>query len=200
MNVHQGHPLETVKHFLSANPEVAAVEMSVYQYRPQSVEDERKSYSCHPESLAGDFERLRLCLRPNEEIAFHSRMRVLRDGREIVMHMPMIDFKSNLTNRLLDNLTDVSKEFSLPAVMLFDSGRSYHLYGMQLLAPEQWMRFMARILLLNMPAGPEQVDCRWVGHRLLAGFASLRWTHNTANYRSMPQFVRELSSTVHNHR
>ena len=37
--------------------------------------------------------------------------------------------------------------------------------------------------------GQEIVDSRWIGHRLIGGYSSLRWTNNTGMYRSEPSKI-----------
>ncbi|NEX60635.1 hypothetical protein G3574_06065 [Noviherbaspirillum sp. 17J57-3] len=74
-------------------------------------------------------------------------------------------------------------------IKLFSSGRSLHGYGINPLTPEEWIRFMGLLLLANHPSKPTVVDTRWVGHRLLAGYAALRWSRNTSHYLQLPQAV-----------
>ena len=63
-----------------------------------------------------------------------------------------------------------------------NSGRSFHAYSLRLISPKEWREFMGRLLLLNLPGRSSFIDSRWVGHRLVAGYASLRWTANSEQY------------------
>jgi hypothetical protein len=48
---------------------------------------------------------------------------------------------------------------------------------------------MGRLLLLNLPEKPCLVDTRWVGHRLIGGYAALRWSAKM--HPRKPALVRE---------
>ncbi|MGC1520222.1 MAG: hypothetical protein WA803_01670, partial [Steroidobacteraceae bacterium] len=71
--------------------------------------------------------------------------------------------------------------------LYFDSGRSFHAYGLQLISPGEWREFMAKLLLLNLPEGEHLIDARWVGHRLVAGYGALRWSANSDFYLQVPR-------------
>ena len=71
----------------------------------------------------------------------------------------------------------------------YKSGRSYHGYGRSLLTHNDWIKQMGKLLLVNQIGVPPTVDPRWVGHRLIAGYASLRWTKNTPQYLDYPRRV-----------
>jgi hypothetical protein len=47
-------------------------------------------------------------------------------------------------------------------------------------------------LLQNPPLEAEVVDTRWVAHRLLAGYGTLRWTANQPRYLKEPRVVNEF--------
>ena len=53
----------------------------------------------------------------------------------------------------------------------------------------EWIKFMGSLLLLNIPGKIKIVDSRWVGHRLLGGYASLRWSNNTRQYKRFPVLI-----------
>jgi hypothetical protein len=72
---------------------------------------------------------------------------------------------------------------------VYSSGRSFHVYYPTLITHDEWVRFMGSALLLNMTHHAPVVDQRWVGHRLIGGYAALRWSCNTKTYRSMPERV-----------
>lgn len=48
---------------------------------------------------------------------------------------------------------------------------------------------MGHLLLINPRNGAEVVDTRWVGHRLIGGFGSLRWSNNSGQYLGLPTRV-----------
>lgn len=79
---------------------------------------------------------------------------------------------------------------------VYGSGRSFHVYSTTLLGPKDWFDFMGRLLLINPRGQKEIVDTCWIGHRLIGGFGSLRWSNNSGMYLgslsriSFPRIVR----------
>ena len=71
----------------------------------------------------------------------------------------------------------------------FATGRSFHAYSLELLTPQAWNEFMGRLLLINPKRGSQIVDTRWVGHRIIGKYASLRWTNNSGSYLSLPKKI-----------
>lgn len=72
---------------------------------------------------------------------------------------------------------------------LYSSGRSFHAYSKTLLGRKEWYDFMGRLLLINPRNSNDVVDTRWVGHRLIGGFGSLRWSNNSGQYLGLPTRV-----------
>jgi hypothetical protein len=169
------------------------VEMSVYSYVPQTVQDERTIEVFDPKHMLAGYSRLESSLAAGKEIAFHSRVIVGR-GHPRTAHIPMIDFT---TDKLLDQdrsrVIDMARSCGVRNGLFFHSGRSYHFYGLALLRPAKWRYFMLRAQLLNLPGCPDLVDTRWIAHRLIAGYGSLRWTRNTNQYVGAPRLVPQSS-------
>jgi hypothetical protein len=105
-------------------------------------------------------------------------------------HIPLIDFSSDNEELVLAESEKLAKEYGTNAY-LFNSGRSFHFYMNTFLSVEEWVKFMGRILLMNVDQ--EIVDSRWVGHRLLAGYASLRLTANSNQYKKQPTLIAQLN-------
>lgn len=192
-------PSENVKNFLAHNPQIMEIELSVYKYRPQSVSDERKVYHSSPNNLNKCLHRIMASLSDDENIAFHSKVVVYGEKHKEFMHIPMIDFCSEVGQVEIDETKKVLSEFGIGSALLFCSGRSFHLYGTTLLKEDDWIRFMGRILLMNLPSRRELVDSRWVGHCLMAGTSRLRWTNNSSQYVSEPKFVKLISMSAKHH-
>ena len=105
----------------------------------------------------------------------------------------MIDFGGRHQDiLLLKPLHDLQSYWSMEFA-IFDSGRSFHAYGNRLLSTEEWIQFMGSLLLLNEPGKNKLIDTRWIGHRLMAGYSSLRWSCNTRWYKRFPTFIGLLS-------
>jgi hypothetical protein len=100
----------------------------------------------------------------------------------------MIDLRGDLKEGDRLELITAVREFGIRQLAIYNSGRSYHIYAYALLSTRRWTQFMGRCLLLNRPDRSELVDARWVGHRLLAGYGALRWTHGNVWYLSEPVY------------
>lgn len=161
--------------------------LSKYVYRQDSLADSREVVPVRGAQLSQEWLLdLMSSLEPDEELALHSR--VVVDGR--VFHIPMIDFAiSSLTSTTLDRLRNFLPKRVFLTLGLFDSGRSYHGYSPTLLKPKDWIQFMGRLLLVNPRDGSAVIDTRWVGHRLIGGYCSLRWSNNTGLYVRIPEMV-----------
>jgi hypothetical protein len=185
------HPVRFIVDLCRKFSDIRGVELSLYRYTPQTIADSRTIVRISAPGVSEGFVRLLGLLYPEEEIAFHSKIYVKGLFGTRVYHVPLIDFKGELNDRQIELGVNFLDEFRCSRAAIFSSGRSYHLYANALLSDKEWVNFMGRILLINPPGGPEIVDSRWIGHRLLAGYASLRWTRNTAAYKQPPEFVRE---------
>lgn len=179
----ENHPF----HFLAPlfQREQATFALSKYVYTPDSLLDEREVLAVSGDDMTEEWIKTTLSkLRPDQELAFHSIVRI--SGRN--WHIPMIDF--SLTNGMSQNIFDRMSRYLPKALMLnmavYATGRSFHAYSTTLLGPKEWYDFMGRLLLINPRDTGSVVDTRWVGHRLIGGFGSLRWSNNTGQYLSLP--------------
>lgn len=161
---------------------------SKYTYCPDSLLDEREQMSVSGDDLTPEWvERVVSSLRSDQELAIHSNVRL--SGRNY--HIPMIDF--SLEKGMSQNVFDRMSRYLPKTLMLnmaaFASGRSFHAYSTTLLSPREWYDFMGRVLLVNPRDGDSVVDTRWVGHRLIGGYGSLRWSNNSGQYLGLPSRV-----------
>lgn len=187
------HPYHEVLRLAQSARHVRALEFGVYRYEPQSVTDRRRIEEVAVGNIPARVQQLVSELEPDEELALHSRVHLSPGFGPSVHHLPLIDFAGNEYSSCASCVAEAVVDFGVKKALLYSSGRSYHLYGLTLLDQQSWTRFMGRLLLLNLPHQPECVDSRWIGHRLMAGYGSLRWTRNTAHYLSVPSV---LSSPV----
>ena len=179
------HPYWDVRGIVSRNIDsVLAVNLSFYEYTPQALEDARFVFSV-PSSdfvnysyMQGVIERCPAGC----ELAVHSKLKMV-DGTD--KHIPMVDMSTGSAAQL-DKLKPVLKE-EFSKFVWYRSGRSYHGYGTVLIDNDSWIVLMGKLLLANRIGVPPTVDPRWVGHRLIAGYAALRWTKNTAYYTDVPR-------------
>ncbi len=178
------HPISLLEPLRKLDPSAASMhfEFSRYVYRPQEINDDRQYFIIPAAEARQWFFNALPGLKPDEDIAFHSRLLLGRESR----HIPMIDFKGRPAPTKLALVAKALSSVGIDRFVTYDSGRSLHLYGIALLTHEEWVRFLGRILLLNLPDDEEVVDVRWVGHRIMAGYGTLRWTKNNPHYLSLP--------------
>jgi hypothetical protein len=188
-------PLDFVESYLSSCAIVRRVQLSTYRRLPRSTREERTVHHVASQLFRRRFNALLRNVGESEEIAFDSILWSGAGPARHEWHLPLVDFRSADLRRVRIASALLVGEYRTDRAALFASGRAYHLYLGVLLTREQWVEFMGRILLLNSRGKREVVDSRWVGHRLLGGFGALRWSANTARYRSFgpPRLVREWS-------
>jgi hypothetical protein len=181
----EDHPYWHVREVVLRAPgEVVCVEMSYYKYVPQAVADNRITFSISAFDFlnARNIEEWISKCPAGCEMAVHSNL-LMSDGG--FLHIPMIDMSTGSAAQLSKLKPVLEKDFN--GFVWFKSGRSYHGYGSQLIEHDKWIALMGKLLLANQVGVPHTVDPRWVGHRLIAGFAALRWTKNTTHYVDMPK-------------
>lgn len=185
MKLDTSHPIEIIKGLSDRLPEESLLEFSIYEYEPQSILDTRQTFQIEAASFTKDLiERKIEELEPNKELAFHS---ILRYNKK-KYHIPMIDFrvKESLVGQSIKSLEQVIPRSIFNELVFYNSGRSCHAYSLKLISNSEWINFMGRLLLVSYPNEEQIIDTRWIGHRLMSGFSSLRWSANTDNYLALP--------------
>lgn len=182
------HPLQLVSTYTELIQARFALpfefEFSKYVYVPQTIAESREVFRSWPETVEHVFHKEAGALLSKEEIAFHSRV-TIANGR--TLHVPMIDMGCENIGSYVPLLKESFEDFGIGRFSIFSSGRSFHVYGHGLLeSDQQLVQFMGRILLLNLPGRERVIDERWVGHRLMAGYSTLRWTNNNPHYKAAP--------------
>src|SRR5262249_38349015 len=160
-------PLDFILRFLADDlHQVDEVELGVYRYHPHSLIDDRVNHRVKLEQLIPQYNALLGDLRSDEKIAFNSLVRTRENGPR---HVPLVDFAGRERPLVEEASVQLIREYRPRRAALFASGRSYHLYLGALLTRSAWVKFMGHLLLLNQPDAPILTDCRWIGHRLMAG-------------------------------
>lgn len=134
-------------------------------------------------------------LRQNWNLAFHTKL--IHQDR--ILHIPFIDFNVPEFNGKVQDIIRyrISRQDSLlkyihviAQTKIYSSGRSFHGYSNVLLDEQSWKEFTISMILLNYIKDIDTysliVDERWIAHRLLEGFGSLRWSCNSDNYLQYP--------------
>ncbi|SDA20595.1 hypothetical protein SAMN05216315_11412 [Nitrosospira sp. Nsp18] len=162
--------------------------LSKYVYIPDSLFDEREYFSISGQDFSETRINLEIAsLRSDQELALHSNVRI----RGKTFHIPMIDFSTeeSVGSSVFDRMSRYLPKSLMLNMGVYASGRSFHAYSTTLLSPKEWLNFMGRLLLVNPCREPEIVDTRWIGHRLIGGFGSLRWSNNSRQYLSLPSRI-----------
>ncbi len=172
--------------------EEARFYLSKYVYKEDSLLDHRKIITVSGSQLTAEWvDGLISSLSPDEELALHSRVDINKSS----YHIPMIDFATHqLSARTVERLRYFLPKEVVMGLAFFDSGRSYHGYSLSLLSSKKWREFMGRLLLINPREGNAIIDSRWVGHRLIGGYCSLRWSNSTGVYIKVPNNVANVST------
>ncbi|MDP1594591.1 MAG: hypothetical protein Q8L80_10175 [Gallionella sp.] len=177
------HPILVVQEIIKKYGTDIKFEFSHYIYVPQTIDDQRIIFSVSAKDLTRiKLEELCNSTPPGTELALHSKV-LLPD--QTVMHIPMIDLATRATG-IIGRVIDVLPLELSASMIWFESGRSFHGYGTVLISQDDWVKFMGRLLLVNLPQLPPVVDPRWIGHRLISGYSALRWTKNTGHYLQKP--------------
>lgn len=169
--------------------EGAIFTFSKYKYIADSLFDEREIIKVKGEHISEQWVREQIgALTENQELALHSLVSIKGKTR----HIPMIDFslEDEFSVDVYHRLGLYISKNILSRVLFYSSGRSYHAYSLRLLSTREWLEFMGRLLLINPPNTSSIIDTRWIGHRLIGGYSSLRWSNNTNQYLSMPQKIK----------
>jgi len=185
--IEQGHPYEFLK-VLREKPH-AIFHLSKYVYKADSLLDERQYLSVSASDFSEEWVNREISsLRPDQELAIHSTITI--SGR--TWHIPMIDFAVDgaIAGEMLDRLRLFLPRAVALNLAIFTSGRSFHAYSTALLSPKEWIGFMGRLLLVNPRDRKEIIDSRWIGHRLIGGFCSLRWSNNSGLYLGAPSRIK----------
>lgn len=183
------HPRAFIGEVASCFPDLSSFELSVYTHRPVAVSDRREVFEVGRECLEDSYRQIEENLSLGQEIAFNSRCYFGRAKPRRVRHLLLADFKCSDLKGQIDDILRFAREWEATRIALYSSGRSYHLYGDLLVPEERWPALMGRLILLNLPSQSEIVDTRWVGHRLLGGYAALRWSANSPQHQEKPRLV-----------
>lgn len=185
--VDKDHPHKVALKIIEKYGDDLDFEFGKYIYTENTIKDNREFINIKSGEMSADnINHLINSLKPGHELALHSRI-LTQNGS--ILHIPMIDFCGRLYPNAWEYMrhriqTEIAQE-----MIFFDSGSSYHGYSTRLISPKEWYKFMGNILLLNTSVGPQIIDSRWVGHRLLGGFGSLRWSCNACQYKKVPNYI-----------
>ncbi len=91
----------------------------------------------------------------------------LKDGTRA--HIPMMDFSAEPSEANQNLIITTLRKVGYESGILMNSGNSYHFYGSALLSEDEWRTFLGQSLLLS-----PITDSRYIAHRLVDGYCSLR--------------------------
>lgn len=194
----ESHPFFFIYHdFLAkkkGNLDNYIFHFSRYTYIPDSIEDKRFCFTLKGSEFTEERINLELSkLEEGEELAFHSKIEI----NKRIYHFPFVDFSIPINDwsfeRDFIRLKRLIPDSIIKQLALFNSGRSLHAYSLELLSNQEWIDFMGRLLLVDLVNSPYKlIDSRWVGHRLIGRYSSLRWSNNSDKYLSEPVRIKQV--------
>jgi hypothetical protein len=100
-------------------------------------------------------------------------------------HIPMLDFRCKCSAHNIEVVKWAAAAIGHNSGVVVNSGRSFHFYGLRLLAVPEWLQFVSLAALFS-----PVVDARYLAHRLADGACRLRIT--AAPGRDSVPFVEEV--------
>jgi hypothetical protein len=134
--------------------------------------------------MEASFEDLERHLRTGEEVALDSRCKLAQSNR--VWHLAMLDWRGQ-SKFPMRQARKLAALINAPEFLVVASGRSYHVYFKKLLTTKEFRVFLTRAILAE--DSETGVDYRWVAHRLLDGFATLRLSGHSWRHAHEPQVL-----------
>jgi hypothetical protein len=175
------HPLRFLSELRARFGEDIVLSFSKYTYRRRERRDERETFAVQIRDVTTHWLRHQLkLLQPYQELALESRTKV----NGLSKHIPMLDFSGMRKGQLIAIMEVLPANYG-DGMQVYFSGRSFHAYFPRLLTPRQWVKFMGSALLCNTSSF-DVIDQRWIGHRLIGGYAALRWSKNTSQHARYP--------------
>ncbi len=164
-----------------------------YEYaRPEDpgapgVETFAQTHEVPAASMEVRSEELVRSLPPEHELALVGRVRRGPNPKAFFVQM---DGRTSSLSLFEEYLLSFQQTYQRP-LHIFDSGRSFHVYGDALITESEMVALYGEMLLAAMPAS-SIVDIRWIGHGLKKGFSALRITANSSRHTHAPLFVKTL--------
>ncbi|OGU68693.1 MAG: hypothetical protein A2499_16595 [Stygiobacter sp. RIFOXYC12_FULL_38_8] len=182
------HPIELFfSKILPQLPSEAELSFSAYTYKPQSIIELRETKKFLVREIDITLiENLFASLDKNQEFAINSAIK-FPDGN--IKHIPMIDFLTGSIKTVRSIMPLIIQYPIIENMYIYDSGSSYHGYSTYLIDEKSWVKYMGLLLLLNLPGKEPIIDYRWIGHRLNAGYGTLRWTSNSKKHLHEPRYL-----------
>ena len=187
------HPLEFLVQ-LGKDKGILTFQFAAYKHSPDPLRSDKREILQNSAIIERDYDILKdWAGKDGRDLEVQSPV-VLSDHKE--MHIPMIDFATEKIDEHIPSIKKVMQEFSIRRAYLFHSGRSYHLYGVDLINNSNWMRFMGTVILLN-PENPgtnngRVFDLNWIGRCLINGCSSLRLSNNQDHYVGLHEFYKTI--------
>ncbi|SMF52832.1 primase 1D-like protein [Pseudogulbenkiania subflava] len=187
MTIPLHHPYWHIVSLIQNHQEISHLSISIYEYTPNSINDNREIFHIPRSDFLDEQHILKIInnLSGEQNISLHSDVKTL-NGKKL--HIPMVDMNT-ASKAHLEKLKNYLEERLYSELRWYKSGRSFHGYGRRLITTDEWVKLMGRLLLSNQKNMTPTVDPRWIGHRLLAGYSTLRWSKNGNYYLSLPEEI-----------
>jgi hypothetical protein len=159
-----------------------------HRYLPGQIRESFRELPYLRTEFSRDLVAAEANLEPGEELSLQSRVETTRG----IAHIPMTDFSTTAIDEALPTIHHALDRIGLSEAALFNSGRSFHLYGTVPVSWQDWVLFNARLLAAKPVSDGPIIDSRWFGHRLYGGVGALRLTNRTGSYLQIPEFYSHI--------
>ena len=181
------HPMHFLKCLKDAIPPSYFLEFSKYEYQPETNTDQsREVFLARFSEVDEEFLNLHTTsLKPEYEFALQSR--IYDSDKNLVGHLPLVDFLVNNISEVMEMSTSSEGQLG-KTLWIYKTGRSFHGYFPAILKENEWLKFMASLILWNKPTfGFHITDPRWCAHGIKNGYSALRWSNNSSRHKSYPE-------------
>ena len=179
------HPIDILPLIVNLVGEKSKLEFAFYEYRKEKQEDNRRIVTVTAEKAKDIFysEIYPMSVRDNLEVALQSRV---WKSEKTYCHLLMADLVGHLPGTSKNRLEKLYYELGASDIFFFQSGKSFHSYGIGTIPVSEFPIVNGKYLTLRNEFGNRIVDDRWVGHRLIAGYWALRLTTIRKKYSRNP--------------
>ncbi len=173
---------QVISYILDLNPEIEELFFSTYKQRPHWGVDlhlkkaplELKLFHPYKEQIVfmerEDFsEEAMYCLISKIDPRFCLCLDSKVETAKGQYHIPMADFRRHVSLKLI---REIFERLEIPGI-IFKSGRSYHFWGIRIVSETDFRVFLGKMLITT-----PLVDERYIGHRMVDGYYSLRISCN----------------------
>lgn len=175
------NPIHFLRHLIQRFPDIKTLTPIDYHFIKREPNDGRRLIRVERDNFTKDCLALMAQLEGTDRDVAISSAVVMTDGR--ICHIPMMDFLGEIPFSQVFSIKCILAAHKMKRCYIYRTGRSYHLYGLELLEYEEWLEWRHDIQRL---AFADVNWARWAEHH---NYLSLRLTRNQAHYQGVPSLV-----------